>query len=238
MPMQDAEPTPASRERGNVFGLPHTSIIRPGKPAAAPVPPPAVPARVSGVSAPEPLRPVAPAPRGSRSVRLALALLLAGLAAWAYRRGARPEREAKVGDPLAQASACDALYALNDPARAGEVEAACLAALDSDRRSTSPLAADEAYRVRAILAYIYKDWLQKPREAADLYTALLLSPGIAATEQCEVLLGRAETRGRLGDALGAAQDLTRAAGVCPDPSDVEYARRAAALYAAQQEGTL
>jgi hypothetical protein len=55
-------------------------------------------------------------------------------------------------------------------------------------------------------------------------------PKISAVDQCEFLLGRAECGLALQDYPAAVQDFSRASGLCETPSDLDYAKRAFAVY--------
>lgn len=135
-------------------------------------------------------------------------------------------------DPLARVLACEALYALRDAARAGEVEKECRAAIESAERYPRALAPDAAAlnHVRAVLGDTLKNTLRRYREAADQFTAVLAFGKATASEQCELLLGRGECSLALQDFASAARDFTKATGVCEKPPDADYARRATAVY--------
>ncbi|MBI5202275.1 MAG: nuclear transport factor 2 family protein [Elusimicrobia bacterium] len=142
-------------------------------------------------------------------------------------------------DPLAQVYVCEAYYALRNPSFASQLEKECRAALEVPAGLPPALAPEPAAlnHVRAVLGDTFKNVLRRYRDAMDQYNAVLTFGKATPTEQCELLLGRAECSLALQDAPNAVQDFTKAMGVCDKPADADYARRSAAVYSgnAQKE---
>lgn len=147
-------------------------------------------------------------------------------------RVAKQAREVNPRDPAPQAYVCQALHGLRDPRRGEELVRECRIVLELADAYPAPVSLPpaELYHARAILGDTFKNVLQNHRAAIDQYTAMLLFPRIPLPDQCEVLLGRAESWLALKGAENAVKDLERAAGLCARPADVEYAKELGAVY--------
>ena len=125
-------------------------------------------------------------------------------------------------DPMARGYLCEAVYYRKVPA---ETEHECAAALQLSQVYPSKLSLKSLYHLRAILGDTYKNALQKYPEAVAQYDALLAFPDLAPTDQCDLLLARADTRIAMGRSAEAAADLQTAAGVCTKSDDRDYIRK-------------
>lgn len=125
-------------------------------------------------------------------------------------------------DPMARGYLCEAVYYRKVPA---ETEHECAAALQLSQVYPSKLSLKSLYHLHAILGDTYKNALQKYPEAVAQYDALLAFPDLAPTDQCDLLLARADTRIAMGQSAEAAADLQTAAGVCTKSEDRDYIRK-------------
>ena len=71
-------------------------------------------------------------------------------------------------------------------------------------------------------------------EGVAQYDAMLAFPNLAPSDQCDLLLARADTRAAMGGGAPAAEDLKTAAGVCVKPDDLAYIRKKQAALSAPQ----
>jgi hypothetical protein len=131
-------------------------------------------------------------------------------------------------DPMARGYLCEAVYYRKVPA---ETERECAYALQLSKSYPSKLSLKSLYHLHAILGDTYKNSLRKYPEAVAQYDAMLAFPDLAASDQCDLLLARADTRIAMGAGAEAGADLKAAAGVCAKPEDLSYIRKRQAALA-------
>ncbi len=134
-------------------------------------------------------------------------------------------------DPMARGYLCEAVYYRKVPE---ETERECSYALQLSKTYPSKLSLKSLYHLHAILGDTYKNSLRKYPEAVAQYDAMLAFPNLAPSDQCDLLLARADTRAAMGGGAPAAEDLKTAAGVCVKPDDLAYIRKKQAALSAPQ----
>jgi hypothetical protein len=132
---------------------------------------------------------------------------------------------------MARGYLCEAVFYRKVPA---ETEQECSFALQLSKIYPSKLSLKSLYHLHAILGDTYKNALRKYPEAVAQYDALLAFPDLAPTDQCDLLLARADTRIAMGAGPEAAADLKAAAGVCVKPADLDYIRKRQAALPTQR----
>ncbi|MCX5797175.1 MAG: zinc ribbon domain-containing protein [Elusimicrobia bacterium] len=125
-------------------------------------------------------------------------------------------------DPMARGYLCEAVYYRKVPAQTAQE---CAAALQLSQVYPSRLSLKSLYHLHALLGDTFKNSLKKYPEAVAEYDALLAFPDLAPSDQCDLLLARADTRIAMGKSPEASADLQTAVGVCTKPEDLGYIRK-------------
>ena len=128
-------------------------------------------------------------------------------------------------DDLARGRLCEAAYLRRD---SKDAVVQCEAAVELSRLYPFKLPSENRYRIHGILVDTYKNTLKTPDKALEHYSQILAFPNAPSSDQCQILLGRAETYiaiSRPGEALA---DIKRATRLCDLPdalSRIEDMRR-------------
>lgn len=122
-------------------------------------------------------------------------------------------------DPMAWGYLCEAAYYRKLPA---DTELRCMRALELARTYPSNLSMKSLYHLHAILADTYHHALRSPDKALEQYAEMLSFPGISPSDQCQILLARAQAYAAISRPGEALADLERGSQLCSDPADQAF----------------
>lgn len=125
-------------------------------------------------------------------------------------------------DPLVAGYLCEAAYA-QEAFELAERE--CANALGLAEKSPSRLGDDGRFRIRSILADVYRSHLKKLPEALKQYQVLLAFPRLADNKRCAIQLAAADTHILSENWTKALEGFSDASASCHEDEEMDYIRR-------------
>ncbi|HEX4049223.1 MAG TPA: hypothetical protein VH309_15355, partial [Elusimicrobiota bacterium] len=125
-------------------------------------------------------------------------------------------------DPMAWGYLCEAAYYRKLPS---DTALRCERALELARTYPSNLSLKSLYHLHAILADTYDHALREPDKALEQYAEMLAFPEISPSDQCQILLARAQAYASMSRPGEALADLERGSQLCAAPADQAFIQR-------------